>query len=237
MAQTVYDVGDPITARIKLGVTPDGSTVVTVRVVKPDGTDLAPPPTPTAFVGDEKSIQWVPDVDGDWVVIWTVAGTGAGVIAKVFNVRALPSGRTRPAWVPFLSQVADHIPRYTVDTANPQNQMLWGTFNGNTSPTDEQAHRHLDQAVVRIVGKVGATVAPANYDLAATIASLFAAASIVRAYTDTTLDLQVAEALEARGTDLLIQLAGNNETTNPPPSNTLPEWHFGDPVSWGNDYL
>jgi hypothetical protein len=38
MPQTVYDVGDPITSRLKLGVTPDGTTVATVAVQRPDGT-------------------------------------------------------------------------------------------------------------------------------------------------------------------------------------------------------
>src|ERR1044072_9650236 len=89
MAQTVYHVGDPITSRLKLAVTPDGSTVVTLTVTRPDGTAIAAP-TISPFVNvDEKTAQWYATddgtpggtvtsgvADGDWLAVWGGAGGG-----------------------------------------------------------------------------------------------------------------------------------------------------------------
>lgn len=113
MPQTVYDVGDPITSRLKLGVTPDGSTVATVTLQRPDGTSVAI--TPGAWVGDEKTAQFYATDDGtvsgtllaaagDWLAVWKVTGTGASVTPKVYNVAPLPGTGTRPSWSPFLSE-------------------------------------------------------------------------------------------------------------------------------------
>ena len=103
MVQSVFDIGDPITSRLKLGVTPDGTTSATVSVRRPDGTAL------TGLIvsawggtdGDEKTVQWfatndgsagaaTSEADGDWLAVWTVTGKGASVTAKVYSVYPLP---------------------------------------------------------------------------------------------------------------------------------------------------
>jgi hypothetical protein len=128
MPQTVYDVGDPITSRLKLGVTPDGSTIATVTLQRPDGTSISV--TPGAWVGDEKTAQFYATDDGtvsgtllaaagDWLAVWKVVGTGASVTPKVYNVAPLPGTGTRASWSPFLSDVADHVPYLTIDPTIP----------------------------------------------------------------------------------------------------------------------
>jgi hypothetical protein len=79
MPQTVYDIGDPITSRLKLGVTPDGTTAVTVAVTKPDGTSQAVTGPTGPVNSDEWTAQWTAAMANDYVAVWTVTGTGAGV--------------------------------------------------------------------------------------------------------------------------------------------------------------
>jgi hypothetical protein len=98
---------------------------------------------------------------GDWLAVWKVTGTGASVTAKVYNVAPLPGTSTRPSWSPFLSDVADHVPFLTIDPTVPGSQVYLGTFTGWTSPTDEQAQRHIDRAVA-IVGARSAARSPAT---------------------------------------------------------------------------
>jgi hypothetical protein len=67
MPQTVFDVGDPITSRLKLGMSPDLIlTAATVRVYRPSGVEL-PGLTPSGWGGvdgDEKTVQWYDTDDG-----------------------------------------------------------------------------------------------------------------------------------------------------------------------------
>src|ERR1041384_1946576 len=105
--QTVYDVGDPITTRLKLGVVPDGTTNVTLTVTRPDGTTIATPAISAWENVDEKAAQFYATddgtltgrpapADGDWLVVWKVTGKGANVAAKVYSVAPLPGTSTRP---------------------------------------------------------------------------------------------------------------------------------------------
>src|SRR5690242_12370678 len=116
MPQTVYDVGDPIPSRLTLGVTPDGTTSVTVAITRPDGTVVGPF-SPAGPVGDEYTVQFFATDDGtasgtkvsaagDWLAVWTVSGKGASVTPKVYSVAPLPGAATRATWSPFLSDVA-----------------------------------------------------------------------------------------------------------------------------------
>lgn len=241
MAQTVFDVGDPITSRLKLGVTPDGTTNVSVVVTKPDGS-VQTITGPTGPVNtDEWTGRWTADFigGGDYVAVWTVTGTGAGVQAKVYNVRALPSASDdRPAWAPFLSDVADHCPWLTVDVVTPGSALHYGTFTGNTWPTDEQAQRHVDQAVTSVSTAAG-TIATALYPMARLVASLRAAAAIIRAYPRDTNDLNTADALDRRADAELARLiAANTEAgQDPVDGGLLPLYAFPDPAPWGDYYL
>jgi hypothetical protein len=190
MPQTVFTVGNPITSRLTLGVTPDGSTAATLTVFKPDGAAIAAPAI-SAWTGDEKTAQWYATDDGtsgsttlvaagDWVALWQVTGTGAVTAAKVYNVAPLPTTGTRPDWSPFLSEVADHVPWLTVDRVSVGSDTYLGTFNGLTTPTDEQAQRHVDKAAAPILAL--SIVSEPLHAFARGIVALRAAASLARAF-------------------------------------------------------
>lgn len=246
--QTVFDAGDPITSRLKLGVTPDGTTIADILVYRPDGT-LLTGVAESGPVGDEYTAQWYATqtglaggeaLPGDWVAVWTVNGTGAGVQPKVYNVRALPSpSSTRPTWTPYLSEVADYVPRLTIDVTTPGSAVEYGTFNGNTNPTDGQAQRILDGAVNSIDGRVG-TITTALAGLARVVASQRAAAAILRAYprsTSPTADLQAADALDRRADlDLTVLIAGAADSSGSvgDANAQLPAWTFPSPPAWGD---
>lgn len=245
MSQTVYDVGDPITSRLSLGVTPDGTTNVTITVARPDGT-LIPTPTIGPWENvDDRVAQWYATDDGaagspvvnsagDWLAVWRTTGTGANVAAKVYNVAPLPGTSIRVAWSPFLSDVADHVPYLTVDTTTPGSQFYLGTFTGDTTPTDEQAQRHIDEAVALMrPGIPGITVA--LYPAARAVAALRAAASLARAFPRRPEDIATAAALDTRADASwkLLLTAAEDEGTAATTVGT-PAWSFPTPVAWGD---
>lgn len=232
---TVYDVGDTITALLRLDVQPDADTTVSVEWTAPDGT------TSTGTVagpdGRDYTTTITAGMAGDWLAVWTVTGPGEGVTAQVYPVRALPTASgSRPAWTPFLSQVADHVPYLTVDTVTPGSALHLGTFTANTWPTDAQAQRIIDAAVVWVRGAVG-TVAPAVHDLAAQVAALRAAAAIARAYPRDDGDLAVAAALDGRADADLARLKTANDAAGGGDGSEvalLPVWSFPTPVPHGD---
>jgi hypothetical protein len=245
MPQTVYDVGDPITSRLKLGVTPDGSTIATVTLQRPDGTSISV--TPGAWVGDEKTAQFYATDDGtvsgtllaaagDWLAVWKVVGTGASVTPKVYNVAPLPGTGTRASWSPFLSDVADHVPYLTIDPTIPGSQVYLGTFTGYTSPTDEQAQRHIDDAVA-IVGAGFTTLTGALPRVARSVAATWAAATLCRAFArDAETVARAADLMRQAQADLkiLTSAVGNTGSTT---LNALPVLRGPDPVPWGDVYV
>lgn len=248
MPQTVFDVGDPITSRLSLGVTPDGSTVVAISVKRPDGTAITPPAIGPWENTDEKTAQWYATDDGtaggattnaagDWLVVWTVTGTGANIAPKVYNVAPLPGTSTRVAWSPFLSDVADHVPHLTVDTTTPGSQLYLGTFTGDTTPSDEVAQRHVDSATALMRPAIPSITA-ALYPAARAVAALRAAASLARAYARRPEDLTTASALDSRADAAWKQLvtAAEQEGTTPGAVG-VPHWSFTEPVSWGDTNL
>lgn len=243
MPQTVYDIGDPITSRLALGVTPDGSTQVTVTISRPDGTAITPAAV-SDWVADVKTAQFYATDDGtpsgttlasagDWLVVWRITGTGASVAAKVYNVAPLPGTSTRPVWSPFLSQVADHVPYLTVDTATPGSQFFLGTFTGDTTPTDEVAQRHIDEAVhLTLLPGLQTSLYPA----ATAVAALRAAASLARAYPRRPEDLQTAAALDARADSHWTRLkTAVDDLDDGDPDGSIsvaPVWSFPAPGRW-----
>ncbi|MFI6228626.1 hypothetical protein ACIBCR_15095 [Micromonospora echinospora] len=234
---TVYDVGDTITAVLRLN-TPVDSADVSVEWTRPDGTTV-PDGTPSGSSNEYVSTV-AADAAGDWLAVWTIAGSVQDVTAQVFPVRALPSASpSRPAWTPFLSQVADHVPYLTVDTITPGSATHLGTFTARTWPTDEQAQRLTDGAVTWVRSAVG-TVAPAVYDMATQVAALRAAAAIARAYPRDDGDLAAAAALDARADADLIRLKAANDAAGGGDGSEvhlLPVYSFPAPVPWGDDYL
>jgi hypothetical protein len=244
MPQTVYDVGDLIASRINLGVTPDGTTAASVAVYRPDGTLITGLNT-SAWAGMEKTVQWwatdtgaqgaaTANAAGDWLAVWTVTGTGASVSPKVYNVIPLPGTSTRPAWSPFLSDVADHVPWLTVDTTTPGSQVYLGTFTGRTTPTDEQAQRHIDTAVT-MTGALLGTVPASLYRMARSVAAVRAAATLARAFPRSRADVDTADQLGAQAvSDMTLlttaaEVAGTSPASSPVPVMYAPEpsW-FGD---------
>jgi hypothetical protein len=242
--QTVYDVGDPITSRLTLGVTPDGTTTATPTVSRPDGTTITPTVI-TAFAGDVKDCQFYATDDGtpagavtasagDWLVVWRISGTGANVIAKVYNVAPLPGTATRVTWSPFLSQVADHVPYLTVDTVTPGGQLYLGTFTGDTTPTDEQAQRHVDEAVALMRPAIP-NITAALYPAARAVAALRAAASLARAFPRRPEDITAANSLDARADaswKILITAAQSEGTQAGAPG--VPHWSFPVAPTYGD---
>jgi hypothetical protein len=245
MPQTVYDAGDPITSRLKLGVTPDGTTVATVTVQRPGNVPITV--SPGAWVGDEKTVQfWATDDGtvsgtttssaGDWLVVWKVTGTGASVTPKVYSVAPLPGTSTRPSWSPFLSDVADHVPFLTIDTTDPSNQVYLGTFTGVTSPTDEIAQRHIDKAAA-IVGAGFGTLTGSLPAMARAVTALFAAAALCRSYAR---DQQTRALADQLAGEARLELKVLNDAVENAGSSTLsalPVMFAPDPVPWGDSYL
>jgi hypothetical protein len=244
MPQTVFDVGDLIASRLNLGVTPDGTTAASVVVYRPDGTVITGLNT-SAWVGMEKTVQWWATNDGtpgaattaaagDWLAVWTVTGTGASVSAKVYPVTPLPGTGTRPAWSPFLSDVADHVPYLSVDTTTPGSQVYLGTFTGRTTPTDEQAQRHVDNAVA-VVGALLGTLPSGTYRLARAVAAVRAAASLARAFPRNRADLDTADQLAAQSAVDMATLTTAAEVAGSSPSaSPLPVMYAPSPTWYGD---
>lgn len=249
MAQTVYDVGDPITSRLKLGVTPDGTSTPTVVVSRPDGTTIAGLVISGAWsgtAGDERTVQFFATDDGtangttlaaagDWLAVWKVTGTGASVSAKVYNVAPLPGTTTRTAWSPFLSDVADHVPFLTIDPTTPGSQVYLGTFTGYTSPTDEQAQRHIDAAVAIVGAGFAATLTGALPRMARAVAAIWAAATLCRAFARDADTRALAEALARQASVDLKVLQAAVDNANEDDLSAAPVLIAPSPVPWGDD--
>jgi hypothetical protein len=252
VAQTVFDVGDPITSRLKLGVTPDGTTNATVSVRRPDGTAL------TGLIisawggtaGDEKTVQWFAtddgaagsttgEADGDWLAVWTVTGRGASVTPKVYSVYPLPGTSANASWMPFLREVADYVPWLTLDTTIPGGDTFLGTFTGNTYPSDEQAVRHVER-VARPITERWPDLPSTVFELARTYTTLRAAASLARAFPRTSGDTATADALDKQADAAwarFVQAADDATSNNPTATGQQPVWAFPEPVAWGDAYL
>lgn len=247
MPQTVFDVGDLITSRLKLGVPPDGSTVASVVVRRPDGTAIAGLAISAWTNTDEKTVQWYATddgtvggtvtagiADGDWLAVWTVTGTGASVSPKVYSVAPLPGYGTRPAWSPFLSDVADHVPWLTVDTVTPGSQTWLGTFTGYTAPSDDQAQRHIDRARDVVAAQLG-TLPATLYPLARTAVALRSAASLARAFPRNRADVDTADQLSVQAREAWTELQAAADAADVTPSLTpQPVAYAPEPVWYGD---
>ncbi|MFI6793676.1 hypothetical protein ACIBG4_40730 [Nonomuraea sp. NPDC050383] len=143
-------------------------------------------------------------------------------------------------WQPSLEQVADHIPTRTRSAAAaPGDDSMLGTFNGSTTPTDEQATRQIVAAVAEVLAAVGGTIPalPAHLAaLASEAAALRAAADIELAYPDRQADVSVYEQLDRRAIAALQRLIdGVNDAGSGPEGALMPVWAMPDPA-WYGDY-
>lgn len=233
-AGTVYDVGDKVSPVFTLEVTPDGTTNVSAQIIAPDGsTAIGSVTGPTVR---NYATSFTATLPGDYVAIWTVTGTGAGVTPMVINVNRLPVAEGRPDWAPFLSDVADYVPTRTVDLTVPGSDLLLMTFNANTQPNGDSVQRILDRAL-RAILSVVPQITPALSELAASAVAIRTAADVELAYPERNADVNVYNQLSNRAQlelDRLIQAA---ETSGGGAVATFPAWSFPPPVPWGNDYL
>lgn len=83
-----YDVGN--TASLNLKVAPfDGTTAAAVQVTSPSGV-VSNPTATTGNGGNDWLAHIVLDEPGQWVVKWTVTGTGVGVKFETIDVDTMP---------------------------------------------------------------------------------------------------------------------------------------------------
>lgn len=245
MPQTVYDVGDPITTRLTLGVVPDGTSIATLTVQRPDGTPISA--APGGWVGSDKTAQFfatddgtpagtVAAASGDWLALWKVTGTGASVTPKIYNVAPIPGTSTRVPWSPFLSDVADHVPFLTIDQRTPGIQFYLGTFTGWTSPADEVAQRHIDRAAP-IVGAGFGTLTGALPGMARSVTALWAAASLARAFARDRTGQDLAAALTAQAAAELKVLQQAVDAASETTLDARPVLIAPRPVPWGDSLM
>ncbi|MFB9631369.1 hypothetical protein [Nonomuraea helvata] len=144
-------------------------------------------------------------------------------------------------WTPSLEMVADHIPTRTRPIEPPGETRYLNTFTSETTPTDVQAQRHIEDAVVTVLGAVGGVVPAAPMFLsilAREAAALRAAADIEIAYPDRDADVAVYEQLNELANAKLERLvqAINDQGHGTSGSSLLPVWSMPEPPWWG-DYL
>lgn len=108
-------------------------------------------------------------------------------------------------WAPTLEQVANYIPRSTIDVTTPGDATELGTFTANTKPTHTEAARFIDWAVAQVLS-VAPAIPGGLYPLAAGIAAKRAAAAILRSRSDFADDLAYATALDAQADGDLARL-------------------------------
>jgi hypothetical protein len=234
MTGFVWDVGDTVTTTYTLEVTPDVATVVTAEILAPDGS--AAPGTVTGPVGSIYSITLVVNQPGDWVVIWTVEGTGAGTATQVLKVGRLPTVESLPGWAPLLSDVADYIRTRTMDISNPGSDILLGTFNSRTNPDGESVQRILEKAV-RSVSAVVPDPPTSIQDLATSAAAIRAAADVELAHPERNADVNVYAQLNSRAELELERLQKAADVIGVGAEALYPRWAMPDPVPWGDENL
>ncbi|NUW45547.1 hypothetical protein [Nonomuraea rhodomycinica] len=144
-----------------------------------------------------------------------------------------------PSWTPSLEQVADHIPTRTRSAAAAGDDSMLGTFNQQTTPTNEQATRQITAAVAEVLAAVGGTIPaapPHLVTLASEAAALRAAADIELAYPGRQADVSVYEQLDRRAKDALQRLIDAvNDANAGPEGSLLPVYAFPGPA-WYGDY-
>lgn len=139
-------------------------------------------------------------------------------------------------WAPTLEQVAVYVPWLTVNTKVPGSQAYLMTFDANTSPDATVAGWHVTDAIT-LIGSAIATMPSGLYDLAATTAAKYAAATLAAAYARTDEDRVRAAALatlSAAAWKSLLDAADNQSAAT---LSALPVLIAPAPVPWGDSYL
>ncbi|MEV0306532.1 hypothetical protein [Nonomuraea fuscirosea] len=143
-------------------------------------------------------------------------------------------------WTPSLEMVADHIPTRTRPIEPPGETRYLNTFTSETTPTDVQAQRHIEDAVVTVLAAVGGVVpdTPTFLSiLAREAAALRAAADIEIAYPDRDADMSVTvyEQLNELANAKLERLRqAINDQGHGTSGSLLPIWSMPEPPWWGD---
>ena len=239
---TIYDPSDLVPLRV-LTKDADGALVttasVTLTTTDPTGAESAP----LAMVETEPGTwDYDPPAGVAGVHVWRAiaAGAVAGEYGGWWVTRARRT--PGPEWTPELDAVADWIPARTLASINtPGVEDYLGTFTDTTTPTDEQASRHIIAAVAYVRSKVGAVIAPDLYDDARAAAACVAAAYVELSYPDRQPDLSTYDRLWAQAEILVSALADSNTaatgTGNSLEQSLLPVYSYPDPVPWGDDLI
>ena len=249
---TIYDPSDKVPLRVQVlnaaGALTD-TTSVTYTVTAPNGTAGTPivvnTSTTTGLYDADIDITASPYSGQAGQYVWRAIAAGAitGEFDGWFVVRARRSAG--PVWTPELDAVADWIPARTLSSIlTPGVESYLGTFTATTTPTDEQARRHVDAAVAYVTGRCGGsngTIDATLYDEARAAASIRAAAAIELAYPTRDADLTTYDRLNAQAEDMIANLASNNvQATGQGASleqSLMPQWQFPTAPPWGDQII
>jgi hypothetical protein len=224
-----------------LDVTPgDGTTVGTLTVTDPAGTETTP--TVTAGTPSGGTVRLTAaavtyDAPGRWLLHWDVTGTGAGAEDQEVYVVASPVAGG-PTWAPGRSRVANYVPGRTLSTTTDTHEL---TFSATTRPTGVAVDRLIADAASWVLAATGA-VDDTLADTASVAAALRAAAAVERGYPEqdqVDAALRRADALDRSASAMRADLVRANEavtganTTNPA-STLLPLYAFPDAPAWAD---
>lgn len=143
-------------------------------------------------------------------------------------------------WAPELSDVAQHIPTRTRDTATPGSDTMLGTFTSTTTPTATQAQAVIDAAVNDVLAVAGPVPDLSNPNgpliqaAAKTAAEWRAAADIEVAYPNRDADVRVFAQLDQRAKDAMAALLEAMAHTDTGVIEAEPIWQSPAPPSWAD---
>ncbi|MFB6392630.1 hypothetical protein [Polymorphospora lycopeni] len=231
----------------------DETTVVTLSVLKPDGSSEAVPLTaeplePAEDGTGEQQQRWTAtdpvlyDQPARWLLRWTISGEGADYDVQTVYVVPNPLANG-PTWLPGRSRVANYVPARTLQRDSNTHQL---TFDSTTVPTGAMVDRLIADGAARIASRTG-PIHSSLHDAASVVVALWAAAAVERGWPDdqqTELTLQRANDLLRLADTQLDELVAANDAANggnpvdPGQANALlPRWSFPPPVPWGDSYL
>lgn len=215
----------------------DGTTLATVRANAPDGSHLDPTPASTDG-GHTWTAGLAYTMAGHWVLTWTVAGTGAGIVVQEVDVSTAAVAAVNVAWRPERWHVADYIPGRTLVGAVDGYGNALATFDATTHPVGASVDRLINNAVQWVTLKTGPIAAILN-DAARSVAAQHAAAAVEQGYPDNRDDLNRAQQLYAQAVAARDDLWRANQATTgqapeDPAAHLLPVWSFPTPDPFGD---
>lgn len=219
----------------------DDTTVVTLAITKPDGS-TATVVVPTTEDGNRTWFATLLyDMAGAWILLWTVTGGGANVKPLLVFVSPNPSAGG-PTWRPDLRAVAKYVPgrSLVLNRATGSNE-LQSTFDGTTTPSDQQVNSLITDAVAWVLTLTGPIAeTPTNLaQMATAAAAIWAAAAVERGYPDRDEDVKTAADFLTQATQMRMDLKCANEAATgedpaDPSASLLPLYQFPRRPRWGD---